>query len=213
MKKHLIVGSTSGIGAALKTALELDGDIVETFSRCSGTDILDNSPVFPPIEGKIQGLVYCPGTITLKPFTSLTLDDFERDLQVNYLGAIKAIKHYFSQLDENSSIVVFSSVAASKGFPFHSSIAGAKSALEGFVKSLAQEIAPKIRINAIAPTLTKTPLAAFLTNDPKKEEASIKRHPMGRLASPEDMAEMAKFLLSEKSGMITGQILGVNGGI
>lgn len=213
MDKYLIVGSTSGIGQSLKTLCETNGHQVETFSRQTGVNVLETEPAFSVIDGPIGGLVYCPGTITLKPFASLSIKDFESDLATNYLGAVKVIKHYLPQLSENSSIVLFSSVAATKGFPFHTSIAGAKAAIEGFVRSLAQEIAPKTRINAIAPTLTETPLASFLTDDPKKKEASVKKHPMGRLAKPEDMASMAYYLLSDQASMITGQVIGINGGV
>ncbi len=213
MKKVLIVGSTSGIGKVLKTLLEDCKYEVITFSRQSGVDITDEKPLFPLIEGLLDGIVYCPGTINLKPFSSLSIEDFQKDLAINFLGAVKVIEHYLKQLTEGASIVMFSSVAARKGFIYHSSIASAKGAVEGFVKSFAQEMAPKIRINAIAPSLTETPLSTFLTSDPKKRELSIKKHPLGRLGTPQDMAYMAEYLLSDKSSFITGQVIGVDGGI
>ena len=213
MKNYLIVGATSGIGESVKYLLENSGDEVISFSRSDNIDVTDEGVSFPAISGKLDGLVYCPGTITLKPFTSLSLEDFQHDFAVNFLGAVRVIQHYLKQLREGASIVLFSSIAASKGLPFHCSIASAKAAIEGFVRSFAQEMAPKLRINAVAPSLTQTPLSAFLTSDPKKVEASIKRHPLARLGTAQDMAEMAVYLLSDKASFITGQVIGVNGGL
>jgi len=213
MKRYLIVGGNSGIGKVIKEKLEEAKEEVIHFSRQTGVDVTDETPAFPPITGKLDGLIYCPGTINLKPFLSLALSDFTKDLSVNFLGAVKVIHHYLPQLNEGGAIVLFSSVAATKGFAYHCSIASAKGAIEGFVRSFASEMAPKIRINAIAPSLTDTPLSAFLNSDPKKKEANSKRHPLARLGTPEDMAEMALYLLSEKATFITGQVIGVNGGL
>jgi 3-oxoacyl-[acyl-carrier protein] reductase len=213
MKRFLIVGSTSGIGESLKKIAENQGDRIESFSRSNGVDVREARPEFPELEEKIDGLVYCPGTINLKPFSSLSIEDFQNDLDVNFLGAVKVIKRYIPSIRNKGAIVLFSSIAASKGFAFHASTAASKAAVEGFVRSLAQEIAPKLRINAIAPTLTETPLSAFITDDSKKREASVKRHPIGRLALPGDIAELAYFLLSEKASMITGAVIPVSGGI
>ena len=213
MKKVLVVGSTSGIGKELKNLLEDCSYEVVSFSRQSGVDITDEKPLFPLIDGFLDAIVYCPGTINLKPFASLTIEDFQKDFAVNFLGAVKVIQHYLKQLTEGASIVLFSSVAVRKGFIYHSSIASAKGAIEGFVKSFAQEMAPKIRINAIAPSLTETPLSTFLTSDLKKREVSIKKHPLGRLGTPQDMAYIAEYLVSDKSSFITGQVIGVDGGI
>jgi 3-oxoacyl-[acyl-carrier protein] reductase len=213
MKRILIVGASSGIGKVLKALLEEKGDVVISFCRQTGVDVTLKEPPFPLIEGPLDGIVYCPGTINLKPFSSLTLDDFQKDLEVNLLGAIKVIQNYLKIVSQGASIVLFSSVAARKGFIYHSSIASAKGAVEGFVHSFAQEMAPKIRINAIAPSLTETPLSTFLTSDPKKKEISIKKHPLGRLGTAEDMANMAQYLLSDKASFITGQVIGVDGGV
>ncbi len=213
MKRYLIVGGTSGIGKVIKEKLEESSQEVISFSRQSGVDVTEENPAFPSITGKLDGLIYCPGTITLKPFSLLAFSDFTHDLSVNFLGAVKVIAHYLPNLNDGSAIVLFSSIAASKGFAYHCSIASAKAALEGFVRSFASEMAPKIRINAVAPSLTETPLSAFLNSDAKKKEANIKRHPLARLGTPEDMAEMALYLLSEKASFITGQVIGVNGGL
>ncbi|MEI7509948.1 MAG: SDR family oxidoreductase, partial [Flavobacterium sp.] len=163
----------------------------------------------------IDGLVYCPGSINLRPFKGLKPDSFESDLQVNFISLVKVIQTILPNLtaSHQSSIVLFSSVAASMGMPFHTSVAAAKGAIEGFAKALAAEYAPKIRVNVIAPSLTDTPLAdKFLNNDVKREK-SAERHPMKRVGTTDDMAQMASFLLSEKSSWISGQIFHVDGGM
>jgi NAD(P)-dependent dehydrogenase (short-subunit alcohol dehydrogenase family) len=175
------------------------------------TDTLDTSKL-PEV---IDGLVYCPGSINLRPFRGLKPEAFEQDLQINFISLVKVIQSVLPNLtaSNQSSIVLFSSVAASMGMPFHTSVAAAKGAIEGFAKAFAAEYAPKIRVNVIAPSLTDTPLAEkFLSNDDKKEK-SAQRHPLKRVGTSEDMAQMASFLLSEKSSWISGQILHVDGGM
>ena len=163
----------------------------------------------------IDGLVYCPGSINLRPFRGLKPESFEADMQINFISLVKVIQTVLPNLtaSNQSSIVLFSSVAASMGMPFHTSVAAAKGAIEGFAKALAAEYAPKIRVNVIAPSLTDTPLAdKFLNNDVKKEK-SAERHPLKRVGTSDDMAQMASFLLSEKSSWISGQIFHVDGGM
>jgi NAD(P)-dependent dehydrogenase (short-subunit alcohol dehydrogenase family) len=160
--------------------------------------------------------VYAPGSITLKPFNRLTDADYLNEWKLNFLGAARATRAVYSRLKKagNSSVVFLSTVAAQTGMPFHSSIASAKSALEGLTRSLAAESAAAgIRVNALAPSLTDTPLAAGLLNSDEKRQAGDKRHPLGRVGTPQDTAAAAVFLLSTESAWITGQILGVDGGM
>jgi 3-oxoacyl-[acyl-carrier protein] reductase len=225
MKNILLIGGSYGIGLAITKQLNegnnvfvasrtnegLSGLNVTHISFDAATDILDTSQL-PTI---IDGLVYCPGSINLRPFKALKVEAFETDLQINFISAVKVIQTVLSNLtaSEQSSIVLFSSVAASMGMPFHTSVAAAKGAIEGFAKALAAEYAPKIRVNVIAPSLTNTPLAdKFLNNDEKKEKSSL-RHPLKRFGTVDDIAQMANFLISEKSSWISGQIFHVDGGM
>jgi NAD(P)-dependent dehydrogenase (short-subunit alcohol dehydrogenase family) len=175
------------------------------------TDTLDTSKL-PEV---IDGLVYCPGSINLRPFRGLKPEAFEQDLQINFISLVKVIQTVLPNLtaSNQSSIVLFSSVAASMGMPFHTSVAAAKGAIEGFAKALAAEYAPKIRVNVIAPSLTNTPLADKFLNNETKQEKSAERHPLKRFGQPEDLAQMANFLLSENASWISGQILHVDGGM
>lgn len=164
----------------------------------------------------VDGLVYAPGSINLKPFNRLSVDDFKNDFEINVLGAVKMIQKLLPNLkkSESASVVLFSSVAAKLGMPFHASIAASKNAVEGLTKSLAAEFsAQKIRVNAIAPSLTDTNLASQLLATPEKREASAKRHPLQRVGTAEEIAEMAAFLVSDKSSWITGQVFGIDGGM
>lgn len=215
MSKHiLIIGGNSGIGETLNTLLLDSGYQTTTVSRSAdGLDTTEENPAFKEINGQIDGLVYCPGSILLKPFKGLKIADFENDIQVNYLGAVKAIKHYYAQLNEGASIVLFSSVAVQKGMPFHSSISGAKGAVEGLTRALAAEFAPKIRVNCIAPSLTDTPLAEKLLRNDRLRENAAERHPLKSVGTPEDIASMAQFLLSDQARWISGQVMKVDGGM
>lgn len=170
---------------------------------------------FPKLNETIDGLVYFPGTINLKPFHRLSPQDFENDYKINALGAVSFVQAYLPQLKQSSkaSILFISSVAAQNGIPFHSSIAMAKSAIEGLTRALAAELAPTIRVNCIAPSLTATPLADRFVNTPEKVDASEKRNPLKKVGSADELAEAITFLLTEKSSWITGQVLAVDGGM
>jgi len=225
MKNILLIGGSYGIGLAIAKELQYENKVfvasrtneeiaemhVTHIPFDATTDTLDTSKL-PEI---IDGLVYCPGSINLRPFKGLKPDAFESDLQINFISLVKVIQSVLPNLtaSNQSSIVLFSSVAASMGMPFHTSVAASKGAIEGFAKALAAEYAPKIRVNVIAPSLTDTPLAEkFLSNDDKKEK-SAQRHPLKRVGTSNDMAQMASFLLSEKSSWISGQIFHVDGGM
>jgi NAD(P)-dependent dehydrogenase (short-subunit alcohol dehydrogenase family) len=225
MKNILLIGGSYGIGLAIAKELQYENKVfvasrtneeiaemhVTHIPFDATTDTLDTSK----LPETIDGLVYCPGSINLRPFKGLKPDAFESDLQINFISLVKVIQSVLPNLtaSNQSSIVLFSSVAASMGMPFHTSVAAAKGAIEGFAKALAAEYAPKIRVNVIAPSLTDTPLAdKFLNNDVKREK-SAERHPLKRVGTSEDMAQMASFLLSEKSSWISGQIFHVDGGM
>ena len=168
------------------------------------------------IPEKIQGMIYCPGSIRLRPFHRLTAEEFMADFQINLLGAVKAIQACLPGLKKAqapASIVLFSTVAVQTGMPFHASIASAKGAVEGLTRSLAAEFAPGIRVNAIAPSLTETDLARGLLSDAGKRSAAAERHPLKRIGQPQDIAAAATFLLADSSSWITGQVIAVDGGM
>lgn len=169
----------------------------------------------PSLSEAINGLIYFPGTINLKPFHRLTSQEFKTDYEINSLGAVNCIQQYLPNLKktDKGSIVLISSVAAQMGMPFHASIAMAKGAIEGLTKALAAELAPTIRVNAIAPSLTATPLSEKFTNTAEKMDASEKRNPLKKVGSAEELAQTISFLLTENAAWITGQILAVDGGM
>lgn len=226
-KNILIIGSSSGIGYALANQLHQQGATLFTAGRRApegipsthmSWDVLQTpaTDALTQLPDVLHGLVYCPGTINLKPFHRLTIDDYRTDLEINVLGAIATIHSAYVALKaaKGSSVILFSTVAAKLGMGLHSSVSVAKSAVEGLTKSLAAEFAlSNIRVNAIAPSLTDTPLAKNLLSSDEKRESANKRHPLNRIGSPDDIASMAAYLLSDQASWITGQIIGVDGGM
>lgn len=216
MKHFLLVGASSAIAQVTKSELLAKGNQVTVLSRSdsfSDHEITDYISVLPSIDSRFDGIVYFPGSINLKPFRSLKLEDFQSDFNIHVLGAVNVLKTYQLNLNEGASVVLISSVAATTGMPFHASVASVKSAVEGLGRSLAAEWAPKIRVNVVAPSLTTTPMAEKLTNSPEKIEAGAQRHPLKRLGNPADLAHTISFLLGEESSWITGQVLAVDGGM
>jgi len=225
MKNILLIGGSYGIGLAIAKELQFENNVYiasrsnENLADVKATNItfdatkdaIDTSQ----LPAVIDGLVYCPGSINLRPFKGLKPEAFETDLQINFISLVKVIQSVLPNLlaSEQASLVTFSSVAATMGMPFHTSVAAAKGAIEGFAKALAAEYAPKIRVNVIAPSLTDTPLADKFLNNETKQEKSAERHPLKRFGKPEDSAQMATFLLSDKSSWISGQIFHVDGGM
>jgi NAD(P)-dependent dehydrogenase (short-subunit alcohol dehydrogenase family) len=227
MKNYLVIGGSSGIGKALVNLLAEDHHKVfatyylnETKSEQSNVHFQYLDVTAPEINLKdlpdtIDGFVYCPGSIQLKPFARIKPEAFAEDLQLQVIGAIKTIQTVLPKLKlaEQPAIVLFSTVAVQNGFNFHSQVAVSKGAIEGLTKSLAAEFAPKIRVNAIAPSLTDTPLAAKLLSSEDKKQANAALHPLKKIGTANDIAQMAKFLLSENAQWITGQIFAVDGGM
>lgn len=219
-KNIVIVGGNSGIGKATATLLEEAGANLFLYSKSGNeTTELDATTDFseiPDLPEVIDGVVYCPGTINLKPFHRISIADFQKEMDVNFFGAVRVLQACLKGLkkSESPSVVLYSTVAVQTGMGFHAGIASAKGAIEGLTRSLAAEWAPnRIRVNAIAPSLTETPLATALLSTPEKKEASDKRHPLGRIGSSDDIAEATVFLLSSKSSWVTGQILHIDGGM
>jgi NAD(P)-dependent dehydrogenase (short-subunit alcohol dehydrogenase family) len=178
-------------------------------------NVLDENVAFDFLPESLSGIIYCPGSINLRPFERIKPIDFVNDYNLQVVGAVKTIQAVVPKLknSENAAILLFSTLAVQKGFPFHSQVSSSKGAIEGLTRALAAEYAPKIRVNCIAPSLTDTPLAATLLNSDQKKEANALRHPLKRIGSANDMADMAEFLLSEKASWISGQILHVDGGL
>jgi len=223
MRRILIVGATSGIGRALSRDLSADCELW-TASRRADPDHGESHIEWDATSGdlpaealpeRLDGLVYCPGSIRLLPFPRLTDKMFLEDLEINLFGAIRALRTALPSLQSSSapSVVLFSTVAVATGMPMHASVAAAKGALEGLTRSLAAEFAPKIRVNAIAPSVTDTALAARILRNARQRQAAAERHPMERTGTAEDIAGVARFLLSRESGWMTGQIIQVDGGI
>ena len=224
-KNILIIGGSSGIGLALAELLSSRNSVYvasrssESLSQLkvnhiaydATSDELDVSQ----LPDNLHVFVYCPGSINLRPFKGLKTEAFINDFELNVIGAVNALKSVLNLLNAsgNASVVFFSTVAVQTGMPFHSSVAASKGAIEGLTRSLAAEFAPKIRVNAIAPSLVDTPLASkFLNNELKLEKAN-ERHPLGRVGNAQEIAKATAFLLGEESGWMTGNIVQLDGGI
>jgi len=225
-KNILVIGGNSGIGLALVTLLSPDNNVYvasRSSERIDGLkvnyipfdatkDTIDTSL----LPETLDGFVYCPGSINLRPFKGLKIEAFTDDFEINVMGAIKSLKSVLGLLlasTKASSVVFYSTVAVQTGMPFHSSISASKGAIEGLTRSLAAEFAPKIRVNAIAPSIVDTPLASkFLNNDVKMEKAN-ERHPLGRIGTAKELADVTAFLLGDQSSWMTGRILQIDGGI
>ena len=224
----VVVGGTSGIGLEITRRLAAKAFSVVVVSRSANSlidlpgvtyvslDITRDAIDGETLPEKIQGLVYCPGSIRLRPFHRLREADFLSDMRINFFGAVQAIQACLPGLkkaDAPASIVLFSTVAVGTGMPFHASIASAKGAVEGLTRSLAAEFAPTIRVNAIAPSLTDTNLAQTLLSDDGKRRAAAERHPLKRFGNAGDIAAAATFLLEDESSWVTGQVIAVDGGM
>nr|WP_315171757.1 SDR family oxidoreductase [uncultured Flavobacterium sp.] len=222
MKNIVIIGGSKGIGSAILMQ-QLQSNQVYNISRTAPdlshpnlihypVDILQDP--LPDIEN-VDTLIYCPGSINLKPIGNLSITDFKNDFEINVIGAVKAIQKYLPVLrkGQNPSILLFSTVAAKLGMPFHASIATAKAGVEGLVKSLGAELASVIRINAIAPTITETSLAAGILRNDRMKENMIERHPMKGYLKPDEVAHMANFLISDEAKSISGQVFAMDYGM
>jgi 3-oxoacyl-[acyl-carrier protein] reductase len=225
MKNYLLIGGSYGIGNQIIDLLPEDANIIVASRTAEGLNgknvkhisfnVLEDSLTLDQLPEKLDGFVYCPGSINLRPFKGLKPEAFTNDFEINVMGAVRTLQQVQPLLaaSEQSSVVLFSTVAVQTGMPFHSSVAASKGAVEGLGRALAAEWAPKVRVNVIAPSITDTPLAnRFLNNDVKKEKAAL-RHPLKRIGTTEDVAQLAAFLLSEKSSWMTGQVLGLDGGM
>ena len=222
MNKILVIGGSKGIGNAIIKSL-IDENLIINISRTAPVLLHDNLTHYTcdiltddlPEAEEIDTLIYCPGSINLKPISRLKLDDFRNDFEINVIGAVKTIQHYLPLLKKGNkpSILLFSTVAAKLGMPFHASVAAAKSAVEGLTKSLGAELAPLIRVNAIAPTVTDTDLASKLLRNERMIENITERHPLKKYLEPKEVADLATFLISDKASSISGQIFELDCGI
>jgi NAD(P)-dependent dehydrogenase (short-subunit alcohol dehydrogenase family) len=224
-KNYVIIGGSSGIGKELVSILAREGhNVFATYNenKVKNNDkvqyqkfnVLNDSLNLDNLPDEIDGLVYCPGSINLKPFKRFTDEDFISDFKLQVVGATSVIKALMPRLatGENSSIVLFSTIAVQNGFNFHSQVSISKGAIEGLTRSLAAELAPKIRVNAVAPSITDTSLAGKFLNTPQKIAAQAEKNPLKKIGEVKDVAEAAAYLLTDKSSWTTGQILHVDGG-
>ena len=225
MKNILLIGGSHGIGLEIVKQLHQDANvIVASRTKDNLSDLEVTHHTFDAFKDNLEdlflpeqldGFIYCPGTINLKPFKMLKQADFEEDMQKNFISLVNCTKVVLPHLknSDQASIVYFSTVAVQVGMPFHTSVAASKGAIEGFSKALAAEYAPSFRVNVIAPSLTNTPLAEKLLSNDEKKKKMDERHPLKRVGEAKDIANMVVFLLSEKSSWMTGQVLGMDGGL
>lgn len=226
MKKNILfIGGSHGIGLAAAKLLAEDTNLIiasRTADELKSLDIThipfdvtrDNIKEIE-LPDTLDGLVFYPGSINLKPFKMLSQDVFEEEMSLNFFSLVKVVRDLLPKLkgSKQASLVFFSTVAVKVGMPFHTSIAASKGAIEGFAKSLAAEYAPSFRVNVISPSLTDTPLSEKLLSNEAKREKMGDRHPLKRVGNPEDIANAVSFLLSDKSSWMTGQIIGIDGGL
>jgi len=230
--KKVILGATGSIGSTLAKSLVGSGDEVHLVGRDEATlsnlanelnssfttcDVLEENftdKILSDLgETPINGLAYCVGSIDLKPLKLTKKSDFMQSFNLNLVSAAEIIKSLADNLKQNKgSIVLFSTVAVKQGFPNHAIVSSAKGAVEGLTLALAAEFAPNIRVNCIAPSLTKSKISEFILKNEKMAESIAKMHPLKRVGEGSDSSSVAKFLLSEESSWITGQIFGVDGG-
>lgn len=226
MYNYLIIGGSSGIGESIVNLLkDKDCKVFATYNsnKIENTDhvhffhldVMDDHFDFGHLPDELHGLVYCPGSIQLKPFKSFSEDDFLNDYRLQVTGAVKIIQELLPKLKKakQSSIVLFSTVAVQSGFNFHSLVSSSKGAIEGLTRALSAELVPQIRVNAIAPSLTDTPLASKLLSNDQRRQALSEQNPMKRVATAEDITHAAYYLLNPESSYMTGQILHVDGGM
>lgn len=227
-KNYVIIGGSTGIGLSLVKSLSKEKEnSIYVFSRTEKElkkydnvyhyplDVL-SSPIEWPntLTETVDGLAYFPGNIRLKPFSSISSDEYLEDLKLNLFGAINAIQRFFPNIKKGrGSIVLISTIAAKIGLPFHTSIAASKGALEGFALSLAAEVAPFVRVNVIAPSLVRTSLSEKFISTEEKLSTTAKRHALQRIGEPEEIAAMAEYLMSSAASWITGQIFHIDGGM
>jgi NAD(P)-dependent dehydrogenase (short-subunit alcohol dehydrogenase family) len=223
MRQYVIIGGSSGIGKSISSLLKEHGKVTATYFQ--NTDELDKdidwhyfdalAPNFDWLPAEIDGLVYCPGTINLKPFKRIDRKSLVDDFNLQVGGAFETIQQSLPALkkSKSGSILLFSTVAVQNGFNFHSMVSTSKGGIEGLTLALAAELAPLIRVNAIAPSLTATNLSSKMLNSETKIEQNNNRHPLKRIGQADDIANMAELLLSEKGSWITGQIIKVDGGM
>ena len=225
MRNYVIIGGSSGIGSEIVTLLEEEGaNLIATYNKNEIKDRLNVKYIkldvnssqldLDELPEEIHGLAYCPGSINLKPFHRFTDEDFMEDFQLQVLGATKIIRQLLPRLKktEDASIILFSTIAVQSGFNFHSQVAISKGAIEGLTRSLAAELAPLIRVNAIAPSLTDTNLASRFINTPEKHKNQSEKNPLKKIGTARDIAHASVFLLTPKSSWITGQIIHIDGG-